>query len=175
MESIGALNKRLIDYYGLFEGGEPNFRLTWSDSETEKRLGTFNDFTSEGIFLRTVTEVREVPKYRQWIHHKWILERLTVVPELQRRELADAKVSYEPLWVFEDKNGKPLPPKWEAIQAIINFSQPHESSIPYQEELGSDEERIIKLQAELFGNESEVADALAYKEAITVPTNYEKN
>jgi hypothetical protein len=36
------------------------------------------------------------------------------------------------------------------------------------------EQRITKLHEELFGNETEVGDALRYKEGVTVPPNYDK-
>jgi len=87
----------------------------------EKRYGTFDDFLpGTQIFLRTVTETREVPKYRQWIHNKHILERLVLVPEFQQHELPSSKVSYEPLWVFEDRVGNYLPPRLDAAKFIID-------------------------------------------------------
>jgi hypothetical protein len=36
------------------------------------------------------------------------------------------------------------------------------------------DQRISKLQMELFGDETETGDALRYKEGIVVPSTYEK-
>lgn len=102
---IEAINKSLQDLYGVDTvTGLPMFRIVWSEDQYEKRHGTFDDITPAGIFVRTVTEVRLVPKYKQYIHQKHILERLVVVPESNRKELADIQVSYEPLVVFYKTN-----------------------------------------------------------------------
>jgi hypothetical protein len=34
------------------------------------------------------------------------------------------------------------------------------------------EQKISEMQAELFGNETDVGDALAYKEGVVVPSTY---
>jgi hypothetical protein len=36
------------------------------------------------------------------------------------------------------------------------------------------DQRISEMQMELFGDETEVGDALRYKEGIVVPSNYNK-
>ena len=110
-ESIEVLNQRLVDHFSTAWNGQPMFRIVWSENQFEKRLVGFTD---GGIQL-LVPEMREVPKYKQWIHNKHILERLVIVPEFQQDKLVE-KTSYEPVWVFEDKNGFPLPPKWEATK-----------------------------------------------------------
>lgn len=166
-EPIDVVNQRLIDYFGLFED-QPKWRLVFSDDQFEKRHGTFNDYTPEGFFVRQVTEIRLVPKYRQWIQHKWVLERLTAVPEQCQEELL-TRLSYEPIWVFEDKKGNPLPPIWLAIEFIIQSMFGHVGKkyvVPSEEE--ANEKRIQSLQESLFGNESVIADSLAYKEAVSL-------
>src|SRR4030095_102950 len=174
-EPIEVINNRLIDFFGLFED-RPAWRLVFSEDQLEKRLGNFNDYTKEGFLIRSVTEVREVPKYRQWIHEKWVLERLTVVPQFQQDELL-VPLSYEPIWVFEDKNGNPLPPIWLAIEFRIQHVYGVQGKKrPIMQDPSADyEARIEKLQQYLFGNESEVTDALAYKEAIINPYEGNKN
>ena len=119
---VDVINKSLKDLYSTdIVTGLPIFRIVWSEDEMEKRYGTFDDFLpGTQIFLRTVTETREVPKYRQWIHNKHILERLVLVPEFQQHELPSSKVSYEPLWVFEDRVGNYLPPRLDAAKFIID-------------------------------------------------------
>jgi len=102
---IEAINKSLKELYGVDTvSGLPMFKVVWSEDEYEKRFGTFDDITPAGIFIRTVTEVREMPKYKQWIQEKHILERLVVVPDYQQKELAGAKISYEPLITFFKTN-----------------------------------------------------------------------
>src|SRR3990167_6442773 len=111
-ESVERINKSLIDIFGKDTiTGIAIWRVVYSENEFEKRFGTYNDISPAGIFLRTVTEVREVPKYRQWVQYKYILERLTLIPEISADDLPTPKLSYEPLWVFEDKFGNYLPPK----------------------------------------------------------------
>ena len=176
MEQIQTLNERLEERYGKADNSAPNWRIVFSEEIVEKRLGTFDDFTREGVYLRTVTEFREVPKYKQWIHNKWILERLTVVPYFQQEELL-TKLSYEPIWVFEDSRGNPLPPVWDAIELIIRsvYHSMTASKYPkYHDTSGSPEERLNRIQdleEALWGNESTISDALAYREGIGYSAN----
>jgi hypothetical protein len=182
-EPIVVINKHLKDAFGIDTiTSSPLFRIVWSEDQFEKRLGTYDDFSPGGIFLRTVTEVREAPKYRQWIKEKYVLERLVVVPEVNSDDLPESKVSYEPLWVFEDKNGNYLPPKYEAAKFAIDcvYAAIGKSSMAkyVDEEAINDPERkgaIAKIQHELFGDETDVTDALARKEGVVVPSNYKES
>lgn len=179
MEPIESLNSRLSDRFGKFND-HPKFRVVWSEDQMEKRFGTFRDITSEGFFLREVTETREVPKYRQYIHNKWILERYTEVPSFQADEIAGLKMSYECIWVFEDGQGKALPVIWEACEFLIRNLLEKMGSRPtiYKDESltpeGMEKEFNGIMQA-LYGDTSAVADALHYKEGIVVPKNYKEN
>lgn len=120
-EPIKEINKQLIEHFGIDTiSGLPIWRIVFSEDQFEYRYGTYDDITPAGLYLRTVTETRYVPKYRQWIQKKYVLERLTVVPEMNKEDLPDSKISYEPLWVFEDKHGNYLPPKFEASKFIID-------------------------------------------------------
>lgn len=178
METVETINQRLIEYFGLDTlSGLPIWRIVFSEDQFEKRLGTYDDYSSSGIYIRTVREVREVPKYRQWIHEKHVLERLVIVPEINQADLPESKISYEPIWVFEDKAGKPLPPKWEAAKFVIDAvyaAQGKRSLAKYADTEQDNEEirnqRINELQSELFGNESRVTDALAHGYGIVVPS-----
>ena len=124
---VKVINSQLRDLYGNdIVTGQSIFRVVWSEDQFEKRHGTFDDFLpGTKIFLRTITETREVPKYRQWIHGRHILERLVVVPEINQGELPSTKISYEPLWVFrkgddnETEEGY-LPPRLDACKFIID-------------------------------------------------------
>jgi hypothetical protein len=177
MELIRVINKRLSDRYGLGPDNlRPLWRIVWSENEFEKRFGTYTDYVpGTNILIREVEEWRTVPKYRQYIHNKWILERLIPVPDMQSGELTD-KVSYEPIWVFEDKDKNPLYPKWEAIEFLIHKCQEQmyqpkkiDKGPNHEEALEQEKQRISRLQEELFGNETDVTDALQYHEAIVIP------
>ncbi len=186
LETKESINKRLIEYFGDDTlSGLPIWRVIYSEDLMEKRYGTFEDTTPAGIYLRTVTEVREVPKYRQWVQNKYILERLVVVPEFQVQELAGARMSYEPLWVFEDKNGNPLPPKWEAIKLIIDtvyaaqysnhnlarYKDPEDSQ---EKSLEMKRQRVDGIIDELFGDQSSLQGTTRTGESIIVPRNFER-
>jgi hypothetical protein len=176
MEPIEALNQRLIDHFGLDTStNQPIFRIVWANDQVEKRM---MDTLDSGIQLLHPV-VREVRKYN-YLKDVWVMERLVIVPDFQQKELADVKLSYEPLWVFVDSTGNPLPPIWDAAKVVVDtlyaalgkrplvLSDP--DLVPEKKE-----ERIIALQQELFGNETDVSDALTYKEGVVVPNNYEKD
>lgn len=169
-ESLETINKRLADHYGKFEDGRPNWRVVWSDDQLEKRKMTHTD---EGFELLTPI-VREVKKY-SYIHHKYVLERLIPIPAFHGQDLVDS-TSYEPVWTFEDANGNPLPPIWEAIYLLIRTVKENLEGAgkraPYKlpEEMGNTPEaiqaRVEKLQEQLFGNESKIGDALHLDTAV---------
>jgi hypothetical protein len=171
------INKLLREHFGIADNGDAIFRIVWSETQYEKRL---TKYTDEGLELLT-PEVRLLPKYKQWIHQKYVLERLVAVPQISAGELAGVKVSYEPLHAFEDKNGNPLPPKFEISKFVIDtiFAAMGQESLgpkyaDPEASLEANEARVEKLQEQLFGNETEVGDALAHKQAIIVPRNYNK-
>ena len=87
-EPVDSINKQLVDHFGTDTiTGLAMWRVVFSEDQFEKRLGTYDDFTPSGIYLRTVTEVREVPKYRQWIKRKYVLENLVLIPDINKKEL----------------------------------------------------------------------------------------
>lgn len=176
METLDVLNKRLVDHYGLDSNtGRPMFRIVWSDDQTEKRL---MDVTDSGIALLQ-PEVREVKKY-WYIKHLYVLERLVLVPEINQKDLPTDKLSYEPIWVYCDSNHQPVPPIWEATKFVVDtmFAALGKKSLKKYVDSEKNttpegrEQRISELQTELFGNETETADALRYKEGVVVPNNY---
>lgn len=165
MESIEALNKRLAEYYGYRENKQ-RFRLVWANDEREKRWGVFEDFVGD-IFIRQVSEVREVPKY-PFAKNRYVLEVLAsqVSSEVMNHN------GYEPVFVF-DNNGIYLDPVWTAIEFIIHaIQQPVEKDTPA--ELERQEERRFNKEVEDFKimleNQSPtLAGMLKDGEAITVP------
>lgn len=178
VEPTETLNTRLSEYFGRSWDNRPVWRIVYSDEQFEKQLC---EYSANGILL-LVPEWREVHKYG-WIKHKYVLERLVAVPEINTKQLT-TKTSYEPMWTFEDKFGNALPPKWEACELVVNtmLAATGQKSMrakyidpmiehPVEERRN----RINKLQDDLFGNETEVGDALAHKQAIIVPRNYKDN
>ena len=97
-EPIEEINKKLLEEFCTEFGNAPRFRVVFSEDQFEKR---FTDRTDEGFEL-IHPEVRLLPKYKQWIREKYILERL--IPIVGETDLI-TKVSYEPAWVFQDKQG----------------------------------------------------------------------
>lgn len=184
MEKLETVNKRLEEYFGKDDRNCPIWRVVWSDNQFEQQLLSY---TPEGLALVT-PQWYLVPKYKMMgIHARFILERLVIVPPSHENEMV-SKVSYEPMWTFEDSNGSPLPYKWEACEAIINTvyaaqgkktSEPlyhdEESGLATPELLEYHKQRVGNIQMDLFGNETDTGDALAYREGIVVPSNYKKD
>lgn len=167
-EEIKVINQRLKDYFGVFENGESNFRVVWSDDLTEKRL---TDQTDSGFKL-TQPIMQEVPKY-SYIKQRYILERIVPVPVQQLNDLT-TKLSYEPIWVFEDAYGNALPPIWEAVNILIRtlLDQQLYKKGPYKLPEGEGntaeeiEARVEGLEKVLFANETKIGDALATGSAV---------
>ena len=186
-QSIETINNQLIDFFGIDTvTGQAMWRVVWSEDQFEHRRGIYEDFSDAGLYLRTVEEVRYVPKYRQWIKEKYVLERLVVVPEVNIAELPAAKITYEPMYTFETESGKYLPPRIDACQFVINavlaaqgkgslskYKDPL-SGVTQEEYLAIKNREVDILQAELFGNETDIGDALAHHEGVSVPHNYKK-
>lgn len=186
-ETLDTINKHLVNHFGIDTiSGIPIWRIVWSEEQFEKRLGTYEDYTKGGIYIRTVTEVREVPKYRQWIQEKYVLERLVVVPIFNENELPTSSVSYEPIWVFEDRLGNYLPPKFEAakfvIDTIYSAQYANHSLTKYVDPENTQEKhleakrlRVEGIIDELFGDQSSLqGTTYVTGESIIVPRNYER-
>ena len=172
MESIPSINRQLADLYGIdTESTQPMWRVVWSNDQLEKRLV---DYTDSGVQL-LYPEVREVKKYLA-IRDRYILEHLVLIPVENQIELAGEMKSYEPIWTFETDKKEFLPPRMDACQFIIDLvlNVMNSGGMVKYVEADDKEERLTKLQEELFGNETEIGDALAYKEGIVVPQSYKK-
>lgn len=177
-ETVETLNDRLVDYYGVDSTtGRAMFRIVWANEQTEKRLVSEMD---SGVHLLhpMVLEVKKYP----YLKDLFVLERLVVVPDEQQRELPVSKLSYEPIWAYCGRDRQYLPPLWSATQFIVDalYAALGKKSLrKYTEDEKQitpegREQLIVELQEQLFGNETEVGDALAYGEGVTVPHNYVK-
>ena len=165
-ESIEFINKKLVSEFGLEFNGQPRWRVVFSKDVTEKR---WTYFTDEGFELIN-PEVRELPKYNQWVDAKYVLERL--IPVTGETDLT-TKISYEPAWVFQDKKGNYLPPWFDGCKFIIESIYSNINSagmhVKYKDPNATEETRqanIKKMEDDLFGNETETGDHLAYKTGI---------
>lgn len=172
---VHKINELLIDHFGIDTiTGKPIWRVVWSDDQYEKRL---MDVTDSGLQLLH-PEIRLVPKYRQWIPHKWVLERLVLIPDINSKELPVMKQSYEPMLPFEDKFGNALPPKVEACKFIIDTvyaTQGKCSLAKYKdpesnqsEALELKKKRIDGLIEDIFGNETDVTDHLSRHTGVVI-------
>jgi hypothetical protein len=168
-ENIERINEKLVGRYGKESDGRPRFRVVFSEDEYEKRL---TDFTDEGFELLE-PEVRLLPKYKQWINQKYILERL--IPIVGETDLV-TKTSYEPCWVFQDKYGKYLPPFFDGcvhvIESLLGAINKANTHTRYKDKNVSREEHLAhlkKVEDDLFGNETEMTDNLHIGAGITVP------
>ena len=184
---VELINNRLIDLFGIDTiTGQAIWRVAWSEDQFEYRHGTYDDYTKGGIYIRTVTEVRYVPKYRQWLRNRFVLEKITLIPECNIPELPANKLSYEPMFPFQDRSGEFLPPKIEACEFVIHsvlaaqgksslakYKDP-DDGLTTEEQLEKRDDELNALQAEMFGNETEIGDALAYHQGVVVPHSYKK-
>lgn len=172
-EPVDVINKRLKERYGLFEDGQANWRVSFGLGITDIELVSH----VAGIQL-AYPEYRRVLKY-PFDQDKYILERLQPVAHII--ELVD-NISYEPVWTFEDKDHMPLPPKWEAIEYIIDTVQQNMASAgkgitkyPHPEHMMQTPEaiqqRVDRIEKELFGNSSPTLDSLAIGEGVGFTTS----
>jgi hypothetical protein len=177
MTEVERINKQLADRFGIDTvTGRVMYRVVWAEEQFENRLTEYDDRGNPLL----VPEVRLLPKY-QWIKGKFILENLMYIanPESQK-ELAGQKLSYEVVFVFDDKNGNPLPPNFDVCVLVITTMQAAMKGggyVKYKEGNPVEERKqeIEALQQELFGDESEITDALARGSGIVVPNKYEVN
>ena len=108
------------------------------------------------------------------------------MPDANEEEMT-VKISYEPMWVFEDSNGFPLPPKWEAAKHVIDtiyaaigkvttpkYKDP-DSGLTTKDIILKEKERIEGIQQDLFGNETDVGMHLANREGIVAYTTEGNN
>ena len=170
------INDLLATHFGIeVVNGLPIWRVSWAPDHYEKRFGTWEDYTEGGIYIKTVTEAREVKKYPHLPKH-YVLERLVQVPSFQQKEMCGAKISYEPIHPFWDSMGEPLPPNWEVCQFIVNtiYAAMGQGSLRKYVDPDADgnngleaqKERVKVIYDGLYGNDTMVSDALGNKTGV---------
>lgn len=186
MEKLETINEFLKNQYGIdTDDGEPMWRVVWSEDQTELRE---TKYTDEGIEL-LYPEVRRLPKYN-YVKNAYILERRVLVPDVNLKELAGQKKSYEPYWVFvEASTGNPIPPSCEACKFIADtvYAAEGKSSLAHykskepekimsaQENFEANKKRLDDLENKLWGDESGLnGDTITNSgSTIIVPQNYD--
>jgi hypothetical protein len=168
---VRTINQRLKDYFGLDSvTGRPMWKVSWSNDQFEKRTV---EYTPEGLALM-YPQVMEMPKY-SWIKDRWILERLVMIPDINRAELPADILSYECMYIFENpRTNDALPPKYEACRFVIDtvYAAMGKSSLrKYVDEEANHpvehkQQRIDTLVEELFGDESSLLGRTITGEAV---------
>lgn len=172
-KELELINRRLAEWYGQTED-KPHFRLVWADNLTERRLV---DRSPEGLAYAS-PRVEVVKKYN-YIHLRYVLEKLTVVPDFQI-ELTE-KLSYEPVWTWEKtdehKERIYVRPNLDAcrfvIETVLEQMRLGDRYIKYKDPYSDSEEaqqlrlkELDDLKDELFGDESPITDALSVRQGI---------
>ena len=113
---VDTINKELKKH-GSNEYGDPNFRVVFSDEQTERRKVTSKN-PSKILLLFDTEEIKEVKKY-PWIKRKWILERWSSGET--HKDLQNFKSGiYICIYIFQDKNNNYLPPLLKVTEIIVN-------------------------------------------------------
>jgi hypothetical protein len=164
----------LAELYGKNLDGRPFYRIVWSDSCTEKRVGTFNDFNGT-IFTGQFKGMREVRKYDDpGFREKFILEKL--IPALENQEVWDSAFgqgSYEPIWTFRGPNNSFQRPTLKAVEFLLGMIQGEKPKLTDKDINDLEEDLLAKETEENFeilNDVSPTAHALAHQEGIVVPT-----
>lgn len=164
-----TLNKKLLEHFGSHVTGKPKYRVVWSTDQLEKRRIKAGEFVAEKEqAYDTVVEVR---KYN-YVLDRWILERLSFSnnPELTER------ITYEPIYVFQDKYSVPLPLNLEVaiIYAQVAENPPKRAQRTWKMDV-ADEEAEFQQQVKTYKNmlderaDSDLVSKLQLKEAVVVP------
>lgn len=183
-ETIDSINRQLKDLYGIdTSSAKQMWRVVLANDQWEWRMSTH---TLEGLELMR-PQVLWMPKY-PWLKGMYVLEQLTIVPDVNREELPEHIVDYNIVYSFTDKNLNYLPPRLDAARFVISLIQAAqgkghvkvykdpEAGLSKQDLLEQKDSRLKDLQNELYGDESGLEGKTHLTgEAIVVPPNYKVN
>lgn len=165
MTEVEIINEQLKKF-GHGSLNEPLYRIVWSDGEIELRRGTFRDYAGN-LFIREVTETRWTKKYN-YISERWIMERLIPPEVCYNPELPGSQFgSYEPIYVFQDKNGKFLPLNARVAEFLVNLAEKRTKLTEQElinEELEKEDEEVKYYMDYL--EVSPITNALHLREAV---------
>jgi hypothetical protein len=172
-QDIKAINKMLEKHHGKAFNNKPWYRIAWSESMTEKRIGAFNDFYGE-IFLRQFVGLREVRKYDgPDFRERWILEKLVFIDNPEVWDSLNSG-SYEPIWVFRGKGGVYQRPNHKAVEFLIGMiNNPEERKFHDEKSLDDFEEQLLADETDqLYDEMTQNASMFDEERTIVVPSNY---
>jgi hypothetical protein len=166
--TVAEINSWLRNNIGKNLFGQALYRVVFSDDQTEKRFGTFNDFHGN-LFIRSFTGVREVKKYPyivgRYVFERWFPPELTQHDEL----IGSEKGSYEPIYVFETYKGEPLPVTLKICQFLVRCCESPQVMTP-QERMDlaqqAEDAEIKEFVDTLTEDSDPLLNALHMKEAI---------
>lgn len=100
--------------------GKYLFRLSWTSDQFEVRTGTYCLYYG-AQFIKEEKKTERVNKY-PYFADRWILERYFPPEQVQNPELPEAcrEGSYEPLYLFEGADGRPLPLNLQVVKIIVH-------------------------------------------------------
>ncbi len=148
---------------------KPLFRLVYSDDQYEHRMIT--EGPNKG-------QVQLLPKY-PWIQMAWVFEQWYPPELVEHKDLPfTSEGSYEPLYVFQDKNGKTLPLNQKVIELLVfHIMRPASSEALIKSRLIEEQDEMDKLEDQYFDNNmdisSDIMSNLHFGEGIIVPSNYD--
>ena len=171
--AVDFINEEL-KIYGSNMYGDPTFRVVFSDDQTERREGIYNDYYGN-IYLRTVREVRTVKKY-PWIKGKWILERWASGEIAYHPSLETNKDGvYVCVYIFQDVNRNYLPPLLKVCTIIIsnllhprNLSQALNQDKEIEEKEDEKEIDAIEKEIKIQSDEMATKDPKSMRESASV-------
>ncbi len=165
---VEEINKQLASKYGTDLTNRPNYRVVWSEDMTEKRFSTLETDRPAVI---------ELPKY-SYARERFVLEKL--MPENNRPPDNEVPVwdGYEPIYIFEDSKNQYLPPLFDVCVTYIYFIQNPVKKTKYdfeQDEIKRTLMRRNKYFDMIDDSRPYLVGMLHDKEAVTVPSNYNKD
>lgn len=163
MTDVDTINERLELYYGRELDGRQRYRVVWSTTQIERRVGEFNEFYGQ-IYLRTYIGIKDVPKY-PWDKDRWVIEKLFYIPN--KEIISERPGSYEPILILKDKFGQFLPLNWKVVDTAVSFAEGKPTGITLtdadwsrmeQEEMDSEAqyfEDVLNEQGRNWGNQTD--------------------
>lgn len=147
MQDVDVINDKLELYYGREIDGRPRYRVVWSTTQIEKRIGEFNEFYGN-IFLRTFKGIKDVPKY-PYDQDRWVIEKLFYV---KNDEIISEKPgSYEPFYIFKGPQGEFLPLNWKVVDFAVSYAESKPVGIKLTDKDFQEQEmKEIEAEAEYF-------------------------
>jgi hypothetical protein len=178
METPGWVKARLLAVSGKNRYGEPNYRVLWSSRRLETIGGEWDDYSEGGIWLRTVIETRQVPKYwthpDRWVVEKWLPPEEYGSPEGWRQKTTEfvrgqaiaqlgpypERGEYELAFVVEDNCGNYVPLTHAIVEGIVQCIEASRSFSSVQRKAALFRREEKKREAIQKENADIVADAM---------------